>query len=187
MARKLLLVKEGYRNVEAMISFKIVRWSFKMRSEYTNYGQLRNRIKELEIELKEERLAAKFDREDKKLCNFLVDNIPDIIFRLNAFGKIVYVNNAVKTYGYEPETLIGRDILDFVHPDDVDKVKHQIKEGLVTAIQRTWKFGCLPGKKWSQREFFLWHQRVYIRLKNHVKRHSWVHWELPGISPNREN
>jgi PAS domain S-box-containing protein len=128
MARKLLLVKEGYRNVEAMISFKIVRWSFKMRSEYTNYGQLRNRIKELEIELKEERLAAKFDREDKKLCNFLVDNIPDIIFRLNAFGKIVYVNNAVKTYGYEPETLIGRDILDFVHPDDVDKVKHQIKE-----------------------------------------------------------
>jgi PAS domain S-box-containing protein len=101
---------------------------FKMKSEYTNYGRLMNRIKEMEIELKEQRLAAKFDREDKKLCNFLVDNIPDIIFRLNAFGKIEFVNNAVKTYGYERETLIGRDILEFVHPDNVDKVKQQIKE-----------------------------------------------------------
>jgi PAS domain S-box-containing protein len=99
-----------------------------MRSENTNYSQLMNRIKELEIELKEQQLAAKFDREDKKLCNFLVDNIPDIIFRLNAFGKIVFVNNTVRAYGHEPETLIGRNILDFVHPDDIDKVKHRIKE-----------------------------------------------------------
>jgi hypothetical protein len=70
--------------------------AFKMKSEYTNYGQLMNRIKELEIELKEQRLAAKFDREDKKMCNFLVDNIPDIIFKLDTFGKIVFVNNAVR-------------------------------------------------------------------------------------------
>jgi PAS domain S-box-containing protein len=88
-----------------------------------------NRIKELEIKLKEQRLAAKFDREDKKLCNFLVDNITDIIFRLNAPGKIVFINRAVKAYGHEPDTLIGRNILEFVHPDDVDKVKYRIKEG----------------------------------------------------------
>jgi PAS domain S-box-containing protein len=101
---------------------------FRIMNENTNCGQLINRIKELEIELKEQRLAAKFDREDKKLCNFLVDNIPDIIFKLNAFGKIVFVNNAVRTYGHNPETLFGRNIMDFVHPDDVDKVKHRIKE-----------------------------------------------------------
>lgn len=99
-----------------------------MNSEHTNYGQLMNRIKELEIEIKEQRLAAKFDREDKKLCTFLVDNIPDIIFRLNAYGKIVFVNNAVRAYGHEPETLLGKNILDFVHPDDVDRVKHRVKE-----------------------------------------------------------
>lgn len=99
-----------------------------MKNEYLNYNQLMNRVKELEIELKELRLAAKFDREDNKFCNFLVNNLQDILFKLNPFGKISFVNNAVKTYGYTKETLIGRDILDIVYPDDVEKVKHQMKK-----------------------------------------------------------
>jgi PAS domain S-box-containing protein len=33
-----------------------------------------------------------------------------------------------RAYGHEPETLLGKNILDFVHPDDVDRVKHRVKE-----------------------------------------------------------
>jgi PAS domain S-box-containing protein len=140
-----------------------------MRSENTNYSQLMNRIKELEIELKEQRLTAKFDREDKKLCNFLVDNIPDIIFRLNAFGKIVFVNNTVRAYGYEPETLIGKNILEFVHPDDVDKVKHRIKERRTgDRSTKNLEVRLFPGEKVvSERIFSVASKGVYSSKKPH--------------------
>lgn len=52
----------------------------------------------------------------------------DIIYRLDAEGKIVYVNRAVESLGYSPEEWVGTDIMEFVHPDDKVKAEYRINE-----------------------------------------------------------
>jgi PAS domain S-box-containing protein len=100
-----------------------------MRSEYpSSYNQLLNRVKELELELAEQHLAVKYDREEKKVFDFLVQSLPDVIYKLDISGKIQFVNRAVQAYGYQPETLTGRNFLELVHPDDVAMTKQRLKE-----------------------------------------------------------
>jgi PAS domain S-box-containing protein len=49
----------------------------------------------------------------------LVDNSPDAISLVNARGEILYGNASnAKLFGYRPEELVGRDCMEFVHPDD---------------------------------------------------------------------
>jgi len=50
-----------------------------------------------------------------RLANLLLD----LVFLVQEDGRIAFVNNAcIQTLGYEPEEMIGRDIRDFIHPDD---------------------------------------------------------------------
>jgi len=54
----------------------------------------------------------------------LLESVSDIVVSLDPEGRIRYVNPSVRTIGgYEPEELIGRHFTDFVHPDDVEKVR----------------------------------------------------------------
>lgn len=48
----------------------------------------------------------------------LVDAIPDIVYKINEDGIIVFINNAVKSLGYTPEELLGQHIRVLIHPDD---------------------------------------------------------------------
>jgi PAS domain S-box-containing protein len=43
----------------------------------------------------------------------------DLVVRANAQGDILYVSESCRRLGYEPEELIGRSAVDFVHPDDM--------------------------------------------------------------------
>lgn len=45
----------------------------------------------------------------------------DLIVRADAFGRILFVSDACRSLGYEPEELIGRPGFSLVHPDDRDK------------------------------------------------------------------
>jgi len=53
----------------------------------------------------------------------LILNSSDIITILDASGRIVYESPSVETVlDYEPEELIDRIVLDFIHPDDIPSV-----------------------------------------------------------------
>lgn len=45
----------------------------------------------------------------------------DLVVRANAQGDILYVSESCRRLGYEPEELIGRSAVDFVHPDDMTR------------------------------------------------------------------
>ena len=57
------------------------------------------------------------DRSRRRLDSIL-RSVPDIIYRVDGEGRILFVNEAVRRYGYRPEDLIGRDMVDLVHPED---------------------------------------------------------------------
>ena len=53
----------------------------------------------------------------------LVELAPDIIYQLDADGKIVFISRGIETLAYTPDELIGRSFEEIVHPDDVKKTQ----------------------------------------------------------------
>ncbi|HUW40564.1 MAG TPA: histidine kinase dimerization/phosphoacceptor domain -containing protein [Rectinemataceae bacterium] len=52
----------------------------------------------------------------------LLQAIPDIVYILDGEGRFIYLNDAVKSLGYDPGHLIGKHFSEIVHPADVAKV-----------------------------------------------------------------
>ncbi len=48
----------------------------------------------------------------------LIDSLPDIVYRLDEQGNIIFINNAVRAYGYDPGDLIGKPLIELIHPSD---------------------------------------------------------------------
>ncbi|MRV72804.1 diguanylate cyclase [Duganella sp. FT92W] len=52
----------------------------------------------------------------------LADLLLDVVFLVEEGGRIVYVNPAcTAVFGYQPDEMIGRQILDFIHPGDLQR------------------------------------------------------------------
>ena len=66
----------------------------------------------------EETEAARADE-----YQLLADHSTDLIIRFDANDTILYVSPSCSRYGYRPEDLIGRCGFEFVHPDDLAKVR----------------------------------------------------------------
>ena len=86
------------------------------------------------------------------------DRMPDIIYQLDRDGRIEFINQAVQRYGYDREKLIGRHILDIVHPADREKAKWKLAERR-TGSRRTRKFEVRLQTSNSHTVFF----RLYNR------------------------
>ena len=99
------------------------------------YEELEQRVKELanesferkkaEAVLKEKELKL---RMSERALKSILTNSPDIIYRLDQEGTITYVNDTVREYGYSRENLIGKNLLEFIHPDDRKKAAYRVNE-----------------------------------------------------------
>lgn len=58
----------------------------------------------------------------------IIRTIPDIVFRLDAVGRITFISEAVRRYGYEPDDMLGRDLLEYVHPGDRERAQAVLHE-----------------------------------------------------------
>jgi len=59
--------------------------------------------------------------------NSVLSVISDIIYRFDYDGRITYISDAVKRYGYYPGELIGKYLTDLVYNADKDKASKWIK------------------------------------------------------------
>jgi len=60
--------------------------------------------------------------ESEERFKFLVQSIPDVIYKINTNGIFTFVNNSIRSLGYEPEEIIGRHFSELIFKDDVDTV-----------------------------------------------------------------
>ncbi|HBE03688.1 MAG TPA: hypothetical protein DC049_14635 [Spirochaetia bacterium] len=51
-------------------------------------------------------------------AELLIKKLPEIVYKINSDGTIIYVNEAVKIIGFEPAELCGQNISYLIHPDD---------------------------------------------------------------------
>ncbi|MFH0816572.1 MAG: PAS domain S-box protein [Methanobacteriota archaeon] len=75
--------------------------------------------------------AEKKLKNSMELYKDLVENINDVIFSVDAEGKITYISPPVKALaGYEPEELIGKTVFRFIHPDDRERVSEKFQRAV---------------------------------------------------------
>jgi len=83
-------------------------------------GELRRKLVDLEADRIKERSAS--------MLESIVRAVPDVVYRLDAQGRFLYINDAVRRYGYQPEELLGHSILDLVHPEDKEKAVYKVND-----------------------------------------------------------
>jgi len=64
----------------------------------------------------------------EELLNSVINLIPDIVYRLDKKGRLIFISESIQNYGYFPAELLGKDILEIIHPDDREKAKFKLKE-----------------------------------------------------------
>jgi len=86
------------------------------------FQELKNAI----FKLAQKRTAEMALREREEKLRLLTDNMTDVVFEIDAKGNVKYVCPSVKAViGYEPASLIGKNALMWVHPEDREMVRQQ--------------------------------------------------------------
>jgi PAS domain S-box-containing protein len=65
---------------------------------------------------RQEREALARLSESEARYRMLADRSPDVILRYDASGRIEYISPAARHYGYDPEALIGRMVVELIDP-----------------------------------------------------------------------
>ena len=83
--------------------------------------ELGNINTKLSAEIDQKQIVEQNLQESQQMMSSILDTIPDIIYRLDQSGKISFISDAVKNYGYLPSNFINRYINEFIHPEDQPK------------------------------------------------------------------
>ena len=104
------------------------------------------RVGELESELR----RARAEQAEKKRMEFfhaLIDNSQDAILVLNKDMELLYESpSASHMFGFEGDSLVGRDPLGIVHPDDLSRVANMLQQ----LAQSPGETMCLIGRTFGK-------------------------------------
>jgi PAS domain S-box-containing protein len=90
-------------------------------------GQIENVIViSRDITEREQIEQALHDSEER--LKSILKSIPDIIYRLDPDGNVTFISAAIERYGYKISDMLGKNIINLVHPEDKDKAKYRINE-----------------------------------------------------------
>ncbi|MFC1508412.1 PAS domain S-box protein [Candidatus Omnitrophota bacterium] len=89
---------------------------------------LKIRVHELETALCDNENALTSLKEHENKLNIMINTAPDIIYRLDSKGNILFINQAIESLGYTVEEIVGTSILNIIHPEDRDMAYYRINE-----------------------------------------------------------
>jgi PAS domain S-box-containing protein len=102
----------------------------------------------------------------------LLQAIPDIVYILDGNGCFLYLNDAVRSLGWEPTKLIGHHFSEIIHPADVPSVSREVVlerfEGTVTGPERAPKL--FDERRSGQRMT----RNLEVRLVRHTDTDGWL-------------
>ena len=104
--------------------FDVEGWTFIILTAFFIY-------KSIEIPLEKNAKIARALRHNEEKYRTLVEEINEVIFVIDQFGKITYISPAVYDLtGYRPKEMIGHLFLEYIHPQDDEIVVKAFNERL---------------------------------------------------------
>jgi len=70
----------------------------------------------------------------------VVEDGSDMVMVVDYDGNIRYHNNSLRFYGYPGKQLLGKNFFDFIHPDEIKKVKNGFKSSIKKEFNRAVEF-----------------------------------------------
>jgi PAS domain S-box-containing protein len=99
------------------------------------FALIRREGKWVIIESSDRKQAEESLRESEEKYRNLLESISDVVYTIDSSGVLTYISPVVKnTLGYEPDELIGRQFLEFVHKEDHDLLMRrfsELREGII--------------------------------------------------------
>lgn len=71
-------------------------------------------------------------KESEENYRAIINASRDIIYTVNAGGIIAYMSRQAENYGYSPDEIVGRHVLEFAHPEDRDMLARALADALKT-------------------------------------------------------
>jgi PAS domain S-box-containing protein len=104
-----------------------------------------NELKKTENELKQK----------TEFLKYITDNMYDLVSLTDLKGIYTFVGKSHSILGYDPDFLIGKNVLDFVHPDDLPFISKEFytKLALNENSQAEYRYKCKDGS-------YLWFETI---------------------------
>ena len=72
------------------------------------------------------------DGSTSEILRTLIEHVNDIPYVSTQAGKLLYFGNQCIRYGYDPEEVMARGVMDYIHPHDRERVAEELLRGLTT-------------------------------------------------------
>ncbi|MGB7567721.1 MAG: response regulator [Chitinivibrionales bacterium] len=63
--------------------------------------------------------------QELKQYHALFKTLPDIIYKIDAFGYFIYISEAITDLGYTPDELVGKHFKEIIHPHDINAISRE--------------------------------------------------------------
>lgn len=73
-------------------------------------------------------------RQSEEKHRRLVETARDLIYTMDLEGRLTYIGPQVTRFGYEPEQMVGRSVMDFVHPEDHERVGNEVQRFIASGV-----------------------------------------------------
>ncbi len=96
-------------------------------------AELMDLNRQLQAEILERAGAEEALAEKERQLRLITDNMLDIVVQVDTAGIIKFVSPSCHTMlGHQPSSVLGKPLLDFIHPDDVEVVSADFRQILTT-------------------------------------------------------
>ncbi len=86
-------------------------------------------------DITEQQRADQAIRESQEKYRDLVENINDVVFAVDIYGKLIYISpSSEPVLGYRPDEIIGRKLIEFVKEDDRTLLARELQKSLEKGV-----------------------------------------------------
>ena len=106
-------------------------------------------VKQIEAGLQNDQLRSLLEEKDDQAALFRIvtENMLDMVALTDMEGNFTYAGKAHEKLGYEPGFLIGKNVTDFVHPEDLPYIMKEFGELVESGLPRKveYRYRCEDG------------------------------------------
>ncbi len=107
------------------------------------------RVKQAEAEIRNEQMRIQLEDIDAQAALFRIvtENMLDLVALTDMEGYYLFAGQSHAILGYEPAFLTGKNVMDFVHPEDLPGIQNEFAEFVASGLPRRveYRYRCIDG------------------------------------------